>query len=363
MFLEEKLSSVERRYEELNRLLADPDILNDYERVAELSREKSSLQELVDLFRQYRQGLRALEEAKTLRADPEMSEMAEEEISQLEASLPELELQMKRLLLPRDPRDDKNVIVEIRAGAGGDEASLFAGDLFRLYSRYAELRHWKVEVLDSNETGLGGYKSITFEVRGKGAYSRLKYESGVHRVQRVPLTESAGRIHTSTATVAVLAEVDEVDFQLNMNDVRRDTFRASGAGGQHVNKTDSAIRLTHIPTGLVVECQDQRSQHQNFEKAKQILAARLYEMELEKKIAEQEETRRSQIGTGDRSEKIRTYNFKENRVTDHRINVTFYNLERVLEGELDALIDEMATHTEAQRLAVMEEREREKTRA
>jgi peptide chain release factor 1 len=352
--LEEKLAGVEARYNEIDRLLAQPEVATDYEKVANLSREKSSLEDVVAAFRKYRQFRHELDDARELRHDPEMADLVEEEIEGLESAIDELENRIKLMLLPKDPRDDKNVIMEIRAGAGGDEAGLFAADLFRMYNRLAEMKKWKVEILDSNETGVGGFKSITFEVKGKGAYSRLKYESGVHRVQRVPSTESQGRIHTSTATVAVLAEVEDIDFELDMGEVRRDTFRASGAGGQHVNKTDSAIRLTHIPTGIVAECQDQRSQHQNMEKAIQILSARLYERELEKQFAEQDEARRLQIGSGDRSEKIRTYNFKENRVTDHRISLTKYNLEHVLQGELDDFIDEMATYTEAQRLAAFE---------
>ncbi|NJL93824.1 MAG: peptide chain release factor 1 [Anaerolineae bacterium] len=349
--LKDKLVEVEARYEEIEGLLEQPEVALDYERVSQLSREKSSLETLVMTWRQYRKMTQELAEARSLRDDPELAEMAQLEIDHLEEALSPLEHRLKVMLLPKDPRDGKNVIMEIRAGAGGDEAGLFAADLFRMYSRYAEEHRWQFDVLDTNETGVGGYKSIVFEVRGADVFSRLKYESGVHRVQRVPATESQGRIHTSTATVAVLAEVDEVDFQLDMNEVRRDTFRSSGAGGQHVNKTESAIRLTHLPTGIVVECQDQRSQHQNFDKAKQILAARLYEMELEKQMAEQGEARRLQIGSGDRSEKIRTYNFKENRISDHRINLTKYNLDRVLDGDLDEFINEIAAYTEAQRLA------------
>ncbi|KAB2904996.1 MAG: peptide chain release factor 1 [Anaerolineae bacterium] len=351
--LEEKLVGIEARYNEIQELLHQPEVAANYEKVAELSREKSNLEEIVGVIRQYKLAQKELDDTYQLRDDPEMAEMAQDEIDRLETLIPELEQRIKIMLLPRDPRDDKDVIVEIRAGAGGDEAGLFAGDLFRMYTRYCENRRWKLEVVDTKETGVGGFKSITFEVHGKGAYSRLKYESGVHRVQRVPTTESQGRIHTSTATVAVLAEVDDIDFELDMNDVRRDVFRSSGAGGQHVNKTESAVRLTHLPTGIVVECQDQRSQHQNFDKAKQILRARLYEMELEKQMKEQDEMRRTQVGTGDRSEKIRTYNFKENRLTDHRINLTKYNLDRVLEGELDEFIDEITTYYEAQRLAAL----------
>jgi peptide chain release factor 1 len=352
--LQDKLAQVEARYEEIEALLASPEVMMDYERVAELSKEKSGLEEIVTEFRRYKQAARQLDEAKQMLADPELRDMAQEEIGQLEGLVPEMEEKLKRLLLPKDPRDSKNVIVEIRAGAGGDEAGIFAGDLFRMYSRYAENRRWKIEVLDTNDTGVGGYKAITFEIQGTNVFSRMKYESGVHRVQRVPATESAGRVHTSTATVAVLAEVDDIDFHLNMGEVRRDTFRSSGAGGQHVNKTESAIRLTHIPTNTVVECQDQRSQLQNYDKALQILKARLYQMELEKQAAEMDEARRLQIGSGDRSEKIRTYNFKENRVTDHRIGLTLYNLDQVLYGEMDTLIDEMSIYMETRRLAAAE---------
>ncbi|MBZ0306472.1 MAG: peptide chain release factor 1 [Anaerolineae bacterium] len=353
--LEDKLVGIEARYNEIQDLLAQPEVAADYEKVTELSREKATLEDMVTAFRQYKQAQKELDDAYELREDPEMAEMAVDEINRLETLVPELEQKIKLMLLPKDPRDEKDVIIEIRAGAGGDEAGLFAGDLFRMYTRYCENRRWKIEVVDTKETGVGGFKSLIFEVHGKGAFSRFKYESGVHRVQRVPTTESQGRIHTSTATVAVLAEVDEIDFNLDMNDVRRDVFRASGAGGQHVNKTESAVRLTHLPTGIVVECQDQRSQHQNFEKARQILRARLYELELEKQMKEQDEARRLQVGSGDRSEKIRTYNFKENRLTDHRINLTKYNLDRVLEGEIDEFIDEITTYYEAQRLAALGE--------
>jgi len=356
--LEEKLAGVEARYKEIENLLEQPEVVVDYGKVAELSKEKADLEEVVAALRQFRKAKQELREARQLRDDPELGEMVGEEIEHLEGEIEALENEIKRLLLPKDPRDGKDVIVEIRAGAGGDEAGIWAGDLFRMYSRYAEERRWKLEVIDINETGVGGYKSIVFEIHGKDVFSRMKYESGTHRVQRVPATESQGRIHTSTATVAVLAEVDDVDFVLDMNEVRRDTFRASGAGGQHVNKTDSAIRLTHIPTGLVVECQDQRSQHQNMAKAVEILKARLYEMELQKQIAEQDEARRLQVGTGDRSEKIRTYNYKENRITDHRINLTKYNLERAMDGEIDEFIDELATYYEAQRMAALNGKER-----
>lgn len=352
--LEEKLAGVQNRYEEIDRLLADPEIAVDYERVAELSKEKSGLEEVVNAFRRYKQLKQELDDARELRDDPDMAEMVAEEIASLEGEIPTLEDTIKLMLLPKDPRDGKNVIVEIRPAAGGDEAGIWAGDLFRMYSRYAENRNWKTEIIESSDTGVGGFNKVIFEIRGADVFSRLKFESGTHRVQRVPATESQGRVHTSTATVAVLAEVDDIEFELDLNEVRRDTFRASGAGGQHVNKTDSAIRLTHIPTGVVAECQDQRSQHQNYEKALQILKARLYERQLEEQMREQEEARRLQVGTGDRSEKIRTYNYKENRVTDHRINFTKYNLDRVMDGDLDEYIDEITTATEAERLAALE---------
>ncbi len=352
-----RLAGIEARYEELERLVSDPAVIADYTRLVEYSRERAGLEDIVEAFRAYKAQMAQLEQAKAMlyeEDDPDLRALAEEEVDALKASTAELEQKLRLMLLPKDPRDDKNVIMEIRAGAGGDEAGLFAADLFRMYSYYAEKRGWKVEVIDQHETGVGGFKSITFEVRGQGAYSRLKYESGVHRVQRVPETESQGRIHTSTATVAVLAEADDVDVELNMNDVRVDVFRSQGAGGQSVNTTDSAVRMTHIPTGLVVEVQDERSQLQNRIRAKQILLARLYEMEMERQRQEQENERRSQVGTGDRSEKIRTYNYPQNRVTDHRINLSSYNLPRVMDGELDEFIDELTLREQAEKLAVHE---------
>ncbi len=350
----EKLAEVENRYREIENLMSDPAIATDYEKVAELAKERSSLQNVVDAYRAYQKQARELDEAKDLLGsadDAELRELASLEIAELEASSAELIEQLRVMLLPTDPRDSKNVIVEIRAGAGGDEAGIFAGDLLRLYTRYAESNKWKVELLDVNEQGNGVFKNITFEIKGEGAFSRLKYESGVHRVQRVPTTESQGRIHTSTATVAVLAEMDDVDVQLDMNDVETQVFRARGAGGQSVNTTDSAVRLIHKPTGLVVEMQDERSQLQNKIRAKQVLIARLYEAEVERQRAEREAERRGQVGSGDRSEKIRTYNYPQGRVTDHRIGYSNFNLPAVMDGTLDVFIDQLATQRQAEQLA------------
>ena len=350
----EKVADIEARYTELEKKLADPDIVSDYTKVVKFSKERADLLDIVNNGRKYRKMMEELEEAKVMRdeeSDPELREMAKLEVSELETSTVELEEKIKFMLLPKDPRDDKNVIVEIRSGAGGDEASLFAAELFRMYTRYAEKRRWKVEVTAENETGGGGYKRVEFEIKGNGAFSRLKWESGVHRVQRVPVTESQGRVHTSTVTVAVLAEIEEVDIDLDMSEVRVDVFRSQGAGGQSVNTTDSAVRMTHIPTGIVVEMQDERSQLQNKMRAKQKLLNRLYEAEEERRRSEREEERRGQVGTGDRSEKIRTYNYPQNRVTDHRINVSSYNLPAVVDGEIDEFIDELATRDQADKLA------------
>ncbi len=305
----DKLAQIERRYDELDRLLSDPATMNDYEKLAEYSKERSSLTEIIEAYRDYKRQLEQLDDARAMandETDPDLLLMAQEEIAALDASTEALAAKLKVLLLPKDPRDDKNVIMEIRAGAGGDESGLFAADLFRMYTYYAQRRGWKIDVFDQSETGVGGFKEIKFEVRGQGAFSRLKFESGVHRVQRVPETESQGRVHTSTVTVAVLAQMDDVDVQLNMNDVKVETYKAGGAGGQNVQKNETAVRFTHLPTGLVVAVQDERSQLQNRERAKQILVARLYEMEYEKQKSQQESERRSQVGTGERSEKIRT---------------------------------------------------------
>jgi peptide chain release factor 1 len=346
-----KLRGIEERYEELNQLLME--VGDDYQRAAELAKERADLEEIVSKTQQYRQALDQLDEAQAVieAGDEELLELAELEINELEPQIERLENEIKTLLLPKDPRDDRNVIMEIRAGAGGDEAGIFAADLFRMYSRYAERQGWSVEILSENATGVGGYKEIVFEIKGHGAFSRLKYESGVHRVQRVPVTESQGRIHTSTATVAVMAEVDEVEIKIPDGDIKMDVYKSAGAGGQNVQKNATAVRLTHIPTGMVVQCQDERSQLQNRMRAMGILRARLYELEEDKRQREIDADRRSQVGSGDRSEKIRTYNYPQSRVTDHRINLSSYNLPSVLDGDILEFIEELATRDEAERLA------------
>jgi peptide chain release factor 1 len=352
----DKLAGIEQRYEELTRLFME--VGNDYQRAAELNKERIDLEPIVGLARDYRHALERVEEARTLLDgdDVELRMLAEAEILDLEPQIEKMENEIKSMLLPKDPRDERNVIMEIRAGTGGDEAAIFAADLYRLYSHYAESRKWAVEVLSTNEIGIGGYKEIILNVKGKEAYSRLKYESGVHRVQRVPVTESQGRIHTSTATVAVLAEVDEVEISIPESDIRMDVYRSAGAGGQNVQKNATAVRITHLPTGMVVACQDERSQLQNRLRAMSILRARLYEMEEEKRNAEIDENRRSQVGTGERSEKIRTYNYPQSRVTDHRINMSTYNLTGFMTGALlDDFIDELATRDEANRLSAISE--------
>lgn len=350
----EKLAGIAARYDEIERLMSEPSIANDYTKVGELNKERSQIEPIVQAYHRYQKQMSDLKGARELLKeadDAEMREMAQMEVDELEASSEKLLAEMKAMLLPKDPRDGKNAIVEIRAGAGGDEAGLFAGDLRRMYQRYAEKNRWKIEVLEENSSSGDMVKSITFMVKGHDVFSRLKYESGVHRVQRVPTTESQGRIHTSTATVAVLAEMDDVDVKLDMGDVRVDVFRSQGAGGQSVNTTDSAVRMTHLPTGIVVEMQDERSQLQNRERAKKVLVAKLYEMEMEKLRNAQEAERRGQIGSGDRSEKIRTYNFPQNRVTDHRVNFSSYNLPAVIDGEIDEFIDELATAEQARLLS------------
>ena len=346
----EKLRSLDLHYADVEARLGAPETYDDPALVAKLNKEQRELEPVVSAYRAYQRRRQDLADAEALMGDPDMKELAQEEFHQAKEDIARLEEEIKVLLLPRDPNDDKNVIVEIRAGVGGEEAALFAHSLFRMYSMYADARRWKVEVDSVNETELGGIKEICFTIEGDGAYSRLKFESGVHRVQRVPETESGGRIHTSTATVAVLPEVDEVDFELNPADIEMQVFRSSGAGGQHINKTSSAVRLIHKPTGTVVECQQERSQFQNRDKAMQLLRARLYEA----KVREQEEAvtaeRRSQVGTGMRNERIRTYNFPQGRLTDHRIGLTLYKLESVMDGNLDEIIDALVTADQAERL-------------
>jgi peptide chain release factor 1 len=350
-----QIEKINKRFDELEQLLADPVVVADYSRMNELAQERSEIEELVVTYRRYRIVEKQLAENRQLlnESDPDMQELAALEIEQLEAEQPTLEQTMKQLLLPKDPKDDKNVIVEIRAGTGGEEAGLFAGELYRMYMRWAEDHRFKVEGLSVSETGIGGIKEAVFAIKGKGAYSRLKYESGVHRVQRVPATESQGRIHTSAATVAVLPEADDVEIQINDSDIQITVSRASGPGGQGVNTTDSAVRLVHVPTGIVIECQDERSQLQNKLKAMRILRTRLYDFELQRQRDEIDATRKSQVRSGDRSEKIRTYNFPQNRVTDHRVNLTVYQLDAVMNGDIDQFIDELAQHDQAERLQAL----------
>ncbi|NLS77227.1 MAG: peptide chain release factor 1 [Chloroflexi bacterium] len=351
--MEDSLALIERRYEELNELLASPEVVVDPDRVREYAQEQAGIAPTVDKYRQLvrvRAELASAHEMLAEADDDEMRALAQEEAHHLAAQQAALEDELRLLLVPTDPNDKRNVIVEIRAGAGGDEAGLFAGDLYRMYNRYAELRNWKTELISESTTGVGGFKEVIFQLRGAGAYSRLKYESGVHRVQRVPTTESAGRIHTSTATVAVLPEVGEVEININPEDIRMDVYRSSGAGGQHMQKNSTAIRLTHLPTGMVVSCENERSQLQNRIRAMAVLRARLYAMEQEKQHAAVESARRSQVGSGDRSEKIRTYNFPQNRVTDHRINLSVYQLETVLQGDLDEFIEALTSADQAERL-------------
>ena len=354
----EKLQALEERFVALEQELADPNLYNDPKNAAKLLKEQKDLQPIIDAFRQYKQAKANLEDAMAMKdgeSDPDFKAMLQEEIDTAKADMERLEGELKLLLLPKDENDDKNVIIEIRAGAGGEEAALFAHSLFRMYTMYAESRKWKYEVLSANETELGGMKEVSFSISGEGAYSRLKYESGVHRVQRVPETESQGRVQTSTATVAVLPEAEEVDFEINPADLQIDTFRSSGAGGQHINKTESAIRITHLPTGVVVECQDERSQYKNKDKALKVLRSRLYEAELEKQNAAIAAERKSQVGTGDRSERIRTYNYPENRISDHRIKLTLYKLDQFMDGALDEVIDALITAAQAEKLAAVEE--------
>jgi peptide chain release factor 1 len=354
----DRLNKIEERYEELTRLMADPDVAQDYERVAEYAKERSDLEDMVNTYRDFKGTAQELEETQTLLADdadPELRELAEVEVAELQARLDELEGQLHQLLLPKDPRDARDVIVEIRAGAGGDEAGLFAADLYRMYTRYAERQGWKTDLVSEHATGVGGFKEVIFAVRGRGVFSRFKFESGVHRVQRIPITESSGRIHTSTATVAVLPEVDEVEVHIDPNELVIEAYGASGPGGQHMQKNATAIRITHQPTGMVVSCESERSQMQNRLRALAVLRARLYEQERQKQEAEVAEARRSQVGTGERSEKIRTYNFPQNRVTDHRVALTLYQLPSVLDGDIDPFIDELTAHEQSELLEAMGE--------
>jgi peptide chain release factor 1 len=349
----EKLAAVEARYEELNRLMADPEVATNPDLLREYGQEAAELEELVRVYRRFQEISNRLAETRTMLndgLDDEMLALVQDEIEDLEQQESELTDRLQVLLLPKDPNDEKNVIVEIRAGTGGDEAGLFAADLYRMYVRYAEMQGWKTQVLSNHPTGIGGFKEVIFEVQGRGAYSHLKYESGVHRVQRVPETEASGRIHTSTATVAVLPEMEEVEVEVDPNDIRVDVFRSQGAGGQSVNTTDSAVRITYLPTGMVVTCQDERSQLQNRLRAMSILRSRLYEMEQQRLIEEQGAARRSQVGTGERSEKIRTYNFPQNRVTDHRIGFTSHRLENILEGDLGELVQALVEADQAAKL-------------
>ncbi|WP_216829963.1 peptide chain release factor 1 [Alkalihalobacterium elongatum] len=346
----ERLQSLEDRYDRLNEMLSDPEVISDSKKLREYSKEQSDLEETVQAYREYKSVVEQYKEARAMleeKLDSEMHEMVKEEISELSKQQTELEARLKILLLPKDPNDDKNVIMEIRGAAGGDEAALFAGDLYRMYSRFAETQGWKTELMEANTTGVGGFKEVIFMINGKGAYSKLKYENGAHRVQRVPETESGGRIHTSTATVAVLPEAEEVEVEVHDKDIRVDTFASSGPGGQSVNTTMSAVRLTHVPTGIVVSCQDEKSQIKNKDKAMKVLRARIYDKFQQEAQAEYSENRKLAVGTGDRSERIRTYNFPQSRVTDHRIGLTLQKLDQILQGKLDEIIDALIVEEQA----------------
>ena len=351
----QKLEDVEKRYEELTKKISDPEIISKQNEWREYMKEHAEIEPIVEKFREYKKTKESLEEAKEMLNDPELKELAEMDMLEAKEKLPKIEEELKLLLIPKDKDDDKNIICEIRGGAGGEEAALFAATLFRMYSMYAERKHWKIEILNENETELGGYKEISFMVIGKGAYSRLKFESGVHRVQRVPDTESSGRIHTSTATVAVLPVVEDVEIEINPADIKMEVFRASGAGGQHINKTSSAVRLIHEPSGIVVECQTERSQLQNREYAMKMLRSRLYNIEKEKQDSEIANARKSQVGSGDRSEKIRTYNYPQGRITDHRIGMSIFQMENFLNGDLDEMIDNLIAADRADKLQGEEE--------
>ncbi|MGE7882661.1 peptide chain release factor 1 [Bacillus sp. NPDC094077] len=353
----DRLQAVENRYEKLNELLSDPAIISDSNKLREYSKEQSDIQETVEVYREYKDVREQLKDAKAMledKLDAEMREMVKEEVSELESQEKTLSERLKILLVPKDPNDDKNVIVEVRGAAGGDEAALFAGDLYRMYSRYAEVQGWKTEIIEASYTELGGYKEIIFMINGKGAFAKLKFENGAHRVQRVPETESGGRIHTSTATVAVLPEAEEVEIDIHEKDVRVDTFASSGPGGQSVNTTMSAVRLTHLPTGVVVSCQDEKSQIKNKEKAMKVLRARVYDKFRQEAQAEYDQNRKQAVGTGDRSERIRTYNFPQNRVTDHRIGLTIQKLDQILQGKLDDFINALVMEDQAQKMEAAE---------
>ncbi len=350
----EKLKSYEERYNKLNELLSDPEIISNQTKFMEYSKEHAWISPIVEKYKEYEKTIKTIEDSKELlkeNLDPELKEMAQMDLNEAQENIKKLEEELKIMLLPKDPNDEKNTIIEIRGGTGGEEAALFAADLFRMYSRYAERKNWKLDIMNLNETDIGGIKEISFSIEGYGAYSRLKYESGVHRVQRIPSTESGGRIHTSAATVAVLPEAEEVDIQIDPNDIRIDVYRSSGPGGQSVNTTDSAVRITHIPTGLIVSCQDEKSQLKNKEKGMKILRARLYDMYQNEKDSERAQERKSQIGSGDRSERIRTYNFPQGRVTDHRIGYTVYRLEEFLDGDIEEMIDKLIAEDQARKIA------------
>jgi len=344
----EKLQPFIDRYNEINDLLSSPDIANDVAKMTELSKEQAGLSELVEKAKRYLDVCDAIEENKELLADPELGDLAKEELAALEKELPELEEDIKLLMIPKDKNDDKNIYLELRAGTGGDESALFVADVFKMYVRYAERKGWKVDIVSSSEGTAGGYKELIAMIKGENVYSRLKYEAGTHRVQRVPETETQGRVHTSAITVAVIPEVDDVEIDIKPSDIKMDVYRSSGCGGQSVNTTDSAVRLTHIPTGIVVAIQDEKSQHKNRDKAMKILKARVYEAEMQKQLAEQSNQRKLQVGSGDRSEKIRTYNFPQNRLTDHRIGLTLYALDDILDGNLDLVIDPLIAHAQAE---------------
>jgi peptide chain release factor 1 len=354
----DRLEDILRRYEDITMMLGDPSVVSDQDRFRSLMKEQKSLEALVECYNEYKKCKQTIEDSLDMldaESDPEMKEMLKEELADAKDMIPQLEERLKILLLPQDPNDEKNVIVEIRAGVGGDEAALFAADMYRLYTRYAERRAWRVETMSVEDIGIGGIKTVSFMIKGDGAYSRLKFESGVHRVQRIPATESGGRIHTSAITVAIMPEVEDVEVEIDMNDCKFDVFRASGNGGQCVNTTDSAVRLTHFPTGIVISCQDEKSQQQNKAKAIKVLRAKLYELERERKHNDEAQLRKSQVGSGDRSEKIRTYNFHQGRVTDHRIGLTLYKIEQIMDGDLDEIIDSLIAADQAEKLATMSE--------